>query len=145
MWIYEYRYLYMWCHKRNSICSLKLHESFILYLSFFLLFRNNDAAVGCVWLRNRRSWGFEALKSAPNPLSANPTKWSNTLKQFVGSCLSVFCGISAQRVVVREGDLNRRGCQSNLINLIITIIKKEFFSNLKSKTQNILLKILLIL
>ena len=29
-----------------------------------------------------------------NPLSANPTKWSNTLKQFVGklatNCLSVF-------------------------------------------------------
>ena len=37
-----------------------------------------------------------------NPLSANPTKWSNTLKQFVGklatNCLSVFlpfCGIGA--------------------------------------------------
>ena len=31
---------------------------------------------------------------AINPLSANPTKWSNTLKQFVGNlptnCLSVF-------------------------------------------------------
>ena len=31
---------------------------------------------------------------ANNPLSANPTKWSNTLKQFVGklptNCLSVF-------------------------------------------------------
>ena len=31
---------------------------------------------------------------AVNPLSANPTKWSNTLKQFVGklptNCLSVF-------------------------------------------------------
>ena len=25
-----------------------------------------------------------------NPLSANPTKWSNTLKQFVAFCLSVF-------------------------------------------------------
>ena len=27
-----------------------------------------------------------------NPLSTNPTKWSNTLKQFVGAtnCLSVF-------------------------------------------------------
>ena len=29
-----------------------------------------------------------------NPLSANPTKWSNTLKQFVGelpmNCVSVF-------------------------------------------------------
>ena len=24
------------------------------------------------------------------PLSANPTKWLNTFKQFVGSCLSVF-------------------------------------------------------
>ena len=33
-------------------------------------------------------------KIAFNPLSANPTKWSNTLKQFVGNfltnCLSVF-------------------------------------------------------
>ena len=31
---------------------------------------------------------------AVNPLTANPTKWSNTLKQFVGklttNCLSVF-------------------------------------------------------
>ena len=24
------------------------------------------------------------------PLSANPTKWSNTLKQFVSNCLNVF-------------------------------------------------------
>ena len=34
------------------------------------------------------------LNSHLNPLSANPTKWSNTLKQFVGklptNCLSVF-------------------------------------------------------
>ena len=37
-----------------------------------------------------------------NPLSANPTKWSNTVKQFVGNlprnCLSVFddfCEIGA--------------------------------------------------
>ena len=34
------------------------------------------------------------LVLAVNPLSANPTKWSNTLKQFVGKlpakCLSVF-------------------------------------------------------
>ena len=40
-----------------------------------------------------------------DPLSANPTKWSNTLKQFVGklprNCLSVFdhfCEIGAKRV-----------------------------------------------
>ena len=35
--------------------------------------------------------GFELF---PNPLSANPTKWPNTLKQFAGKlptiCLSVF-------------------------------------------------------
>ena len=34
------------------------------------------------------------VKMKLNPLSANPTKWSNTLKQFVGklptNCLSVF-------------------------------------------------------
>ena len=36
----------------------------------------------------------KSLSSVVNPLSANPTKWSNTLKQFVGNlptnCLSVF-------------------------------------------------------
>ena len=34
------------------------------------------------------------MKFSMNPLSANPTKWSNTLKQFVGNlatnCYSVF-------------------------------------------------------
>ena len=34
------------------------------------------------------------FKALVNPLSANPTKWSNTLKQFVGklptNCLNVF-------------------------------------------------------
>ena len=36
-----------------------------------------------------------------NPLSANPTKWSNTLKQFVGrsdelyECVWPFCGVGA--------------------------------------------------
>ena len=36
----------------------------------------------------------EKLINSLNPLRANPTKWSNTLKQFVGklptNCLSVF-------------------------------------------------------
>ena len=31
-----------------------------------------------------------------NPLSANPTKWSNTLKQFVDlECVWPFCGVGA--------------------------------------------------
>ena len=37
---------------------------------------------------------FGPVNMKINPLSANPTKWSNTLKQFVGklptNCLSVF-------------------------------------------------------
>ena len=37
---------------------------------------------------------MERFATVVNPLSANPTKWSNTLKQFVGkfptNCLSVF-------------------------------------------------------
>ena len=37
---------------------------------------------------------FRFAEQNLNPLSANPTKWSNTLKQFVGNlptnCLSVF-------------------------------------------------------
>ena len=44
-----------------------------------------------------------------NPLSANPTKWLNTLKQFVGSlttnCLSVFdhfVGLALKGLKVRE-------------------------------------------
>ena len=37
------------------------------------------------WTRFSESW-----KMALNPLTAKPTKWSNTLKQFVGCCLSMF-------------------------------------------------------
>ena len=37
---------------------------------------------------------FKIASFTYNPLSANPSKWSNTLKQFVGNlpanCLSVF-------------------------------------------------------
>ena len=45
--------------------------------------------------------------SAANPLNANPTKWSNTLKQFVGNlptnCLSVldhFVGLALRRLSI---------------------------------------------
>ena len=41
-----------------------------------------------------KSSGKDIFGNLVNPLSANPTKWSNTLKQFVGNlprnCLSVF-------------------------------------------------------
>ena len=44
-------------------------------------------------LNIKSQWSWKSLQTI-NPLSANPTKWSNTLKQFVGklpaNCLSVF-------------------------------------------------------
>ena len=48
-----------------------------------------------LFLKNMTTLDFKlAFKEPLNPLSANPTKWSNTLKQFVGNmptnCLSVF-------------------------------------------------------
>ena len=54
---------------------------------------------------------FAASGNYFNPLSANPTKWSNTLKQFVGKmqtiCLSVltFCEVPVQRVKLRDGKI----------------------------------------
>ena len=47
------------------------------------------------WLTLRKLKNFQYLpKTFFNPLSANFTKWSNTLKQFVGklptNCLSMF-------------------------------------------------------
>ena len=33
---------------------------------------------------------IDCLGMSYNPLSANPTKWSNTLKQLATNCLSVF-------------------------------------------------------
>ena len=48
----------------------------------------NDAIA---WLVDEDGYSME---DNLNPLSANPTKWSNTLKQFVGNlptnCVSVF-------------------------------------------------------
>ena len=49
-----------------------------------------------LFLSNNEQKHFLTILGTPvfNPLSANPTKWSNTLKQFVGklptNCLSVF-------------------------------------------------------
>ena len=57
----------------------------------------NTAKTFYLQKKHKENLTFESvILSIPglNPLSANPTKWSNKLKQFVGnlptSCLSVF-------------------------------------------------------
>ena len=64
----------------------------IIYLKFIekLSFPNNFSMI----INHKISITASLLQSVFNPLSANPAKWSNTLKQFVGklltTCLSVF-------------------------------------------------------
>ena len=71
-------------------CCLWLH-SLWCFIKYKLNFR----------ITSRFHWKFKQINGKksllfplPNPLSANLTKWSNTLKQFVGqqptNCLSVF-------------------------------------------------------
>ena len=56
-----------------------------------------------LFLSNNEQKHFLTILGTPvfNPLSANPTKWSNTLKQFVGVFLSVldhFMGLALKMV-----------------------------------------------
>ena len=62
-----------------ELCAFKLFRFFFVFSFSFILFN-----LFCVWNYSLRL----------NRLTANPTKWSNTLKQFAGNlptnCLSVF-------------------------------------------------------
>ena len=53
----------------------------ILHVTFFFFLRNQVIYLKC------KCWNFidEQYLKAFNPLSTNPTKWSNTLKQFAGN------------------------------------------------------------
>ena len=70
--------------------------------------------------------GMKWVESELNPLSANPTKWSNTLKQFLGklptNCLSVF-------------DHFVKLALKGLINMIL--IETKTYINLKYKLQRL--------
>ena len=39
-------------------------------------------------------WNVNIGRKSINPLSANPTKWSNTLKQFVGKSRQIVWSVS---------------------------------------------------
>ena len=56
--------------------------------------KNISILSDCLLLKNINYARVQMNAFHFNPLSANPTKWSNTLKQFVGNlptnCLSVF-------------------------------------------------------
>ena len=56
--------------------------------------------------------GGKIEKTEVNPLSANPTKWSNTLKQFVGNsrrivwvCLAIFVKMAFKRLTTAQNSL----------------------------------------
>ena len=67
-----------------------------------------------------------------NPLSANPTKWSNTLKQFVGKlptiCLSVFdhfVGLELKGLNAVSDDALKRKCLFNEEIMFYSAFKKD--------------------
>ena len=50
-------------------------------------------------------------RSSLNPLTANPTKWPNTLKQFVAKLLTNFLSVFDHFVKLALKDLTRKTCQ----------------------------------
>ena len=68
-------------------CNLRFYISLFYYINVIIFHFDQTADI------SQQVYDFKN-NLAINPLSANPTKWSNTLKQFVGklptNCFSVF-------------------------------------------------------
>ena len=83
-----------------KIYDKDLKEKIVMSVKFSLLFSMIVFSNECIqksianFLCDVLYSKYDTRYSSFNPLSANPTKWSNTLKQFVGNlptnCLSVF-------------------------------------------------------
>ena len=89
-WVILY---HKWTANDVIIVKVNIAHTQILQLCFVITTRLKEFQEKITSIR----WNAEASYSMSirfNPLSANPTKWSNTLKQFVGNlptnCLSVF-------------------------------------------------------
>ena len=73
----------------RTLCKFR---DFVHCWRWNMFFTLNISVDGCLWFSDGLQWKnlFQVIK----PLSANPTEWSNTLKQSVGNlltnCLSVF-------------------------------------------------------
>ena len=75
----------------HQIEIVKEHRDFVRFLWFKDILYNQET----ITLRSKQViFGLTCSSFLLNPLIVNPTKWSNTLKQFVGklptNCLSVF-------------------------------------------------------
>ena len=94
-WIHDYflRSFKVFLLLMNWVWNRQLSNGYIAKKSVFIEKKNkffsgvdlNVQKLFCFPLYDTNSRGVTSV----NPLSANPTKWSNTLKQFVGK-LSVF-------------------------------------------------------
>ena len=81
----------------------QLYSRFVLNTGHYLFFSQNNIFSWfqpCIFAKDvcncdtNQTYLRRCIKCIFNPLSANPTKWSNTLKHFIGNfptnCLSVF-------------------------------------------------------
>ena len=95
----------------------------------------------------------DVLEENLNPLSANPTKWSNTLKQFIGifptNCLSVFdhfVGLAIEKLKWKEINSSLRlhdyEYKISFVNLII-VYRKTWLGNQKILIIDLIVNIIL--
>ena len=105
----------------SSNCSRKRLSDIFFWMSSLLILIGSGTPA-CKSVNN--------LQFPLNPLSANPTKWSNTLKQFVGkfptNCLSVFehfvklalKGLNLWKVILHDHSFRRSDWFSKTWNLM---------------------------
>ena len=95
----------------------------------------------------------DVLEENLNPLSANPTKWSNTLKQFIGifptNFLSVFdhfVGLAIEKLKWKEINSSLRlhdyEYKISFVNLII-VYRKTWLGNQKILIIDLIVNIIL--
>ena len=104
-----------------KICSSD--SDCILDIIFFICLSDIERAL--TWLP------IHVIKNFINSLSANPTKWSNTLKQFVGrqnltNCLSVFAHFV--RLVLKGLNSNSNKCKLTHFSSVLSLYRNQPFA-----------------
>ena len=144
-----------WCRRKDVtkffddilIKNLKYYLTFcciLVSLPCYLSFArtNKNPANFCIiftkytWSRNYKKNQlilklFKLNNLKINPLSANPTKWSNALKQFVGNLLTIFLTLFDHFV-----KLTLKGLIVNILNMKIqSWIKINWAKNMLKLSQ----------
>ena len=87
----EHASVVMWISFEKNSCFHLITERWVPLFQWFALFSVIAVQWRTIDVKGKTSLIW--IEIYLNPLSADPTKWSNTPKQFV-ECFSPFCGVS---------------------------------------------------